>query len=183
MKWWKNKSFSYWLRVIHRDLGFLMVGVSLIYGVSGMLLNHMNGKDPSFQTTEATLTWKAGMDKEALTETWNATEGLPTLKRVFPVDEENIRLMLDGGVGIYNSGNGTLDYEVHKKRPVVYWFNRLHYNRVEGWNIMGDFFAISLIFFALSGMWMVKGKNGLKGRGKWYLLVGILIPPAYILLS
>ena len=108
MKWWKNKSFSYWLRVIHRDLGFLMVGVSLIYGVSGMLLNHMNGKDPSFQTTEATLTWKAGMDKEALTETWNATEGLPTLKRVFPVDEENIRLMLDGGVGIYNSGNGPL---------------------------------------------------------------------------
>lgn len=183
MKSWKNKSLSYWLRVVHRDLGFLMVGVCLIYGISGMLLNHMNGKDPSFHTTEATLHWNPGMDGEALTQAWNSTEGLPVLKRVLPVDEENFRLMIDGGVGIYNAGNGTLDYEVHQKRPIVYWFNRLHYNRVEGWNVMGDFFAASLIFFALSGMWMVKGKYGLKGRGKWYLIAGILIPIVYILLN
>ena len=39
-----NKSLSYWLRVIHRDLGFLMVGLCLVYGVSGFLLNHMDGK-------------------------------------------------------------------------------------------------------------------------------------------
>ena len=103
MKLWKNKSFSYWLRVIHRDLGFLMVGVCLIYGISGMLLNHMNGKDPSFHTTEATLHWKPGMDREALTQAWNSTEGLPVLKRVLSVDEENFRLMIDGGVGIYLS--------------------------------------------------------------------------------
>lgn len=183
MKWWKNKSYSYWLRVVHRDLGFLMVGVCLIYGISGMLLNHMNGKDPSFHTTEATLNWAPDMSDTELEQTWDATQGLPTLKRVIRADEENIRLMLDGGVGMYNTVSGTVDYEVHKKRPVIYWFNRLHYNRVEGWNLMGDFFAVSLIFFALSGMWMVKGKHGLKGRGKWYLLIGILIPIAYILLS
>ena len=46
-----NKSLSYWLRVIHRDLGFLMVGLCLVYGVSGFLLNHMDGKDPAFKTT------------------------------------------------------------------------------------------------------------------------------------
>ena len=50
---WRNKSLSYWLRVLHRDLGYLMVGACLIYAVSGILLKHMNGKDPAFRTTAA----------------------------------------------------------------------------------------------------------------------------------
>jgi hypothetical protein len=48
---------------------------------------------------------------------------------------------------------------------------------------MGDFFAVSLVFFAVSGLFMVKGKNGLAGRGKWLLLAGILIPLGYIWLA
>jgi hypothetical protein len=48
---------------------------------------------------------------------------------------------------------------------------------------MGDLFAVSLIFFAVSGLLMVKGKNGIAGRGKWYLIVGIIIPILYIILS
>ena len=48
---------------------------------------------------------------------------------------------------------------------------------------MGDFFAFSLVFFAISGLFMIKGKNGIAGRGKWYLLIGILIPIIYMILS
>ena len=58
---WRNKSLSYWFRVLHRDLGYLMVGVCLIYAVSGILLNHMNGKDPAFRTTEAAVQLEKGM--------------------------------------------------------------------------------------------------------------------------
>ena len=61
---WRNKSLSYWLRVLHRDLGYLMVGVCLIYAVSGILLNHMNGKDPAFRTTEAAVQLEKGMQAE-----------------------------------------------------------------------------------------------------------------------
>ena len=91
--------------------------------------------------------------------------------------------MLEGGVGVYNSVTGVTEYEVHVKRPVIYWFNRLHYNRVNGWNVMGDFFAVSLVFFALSGLFMMKGKNGIAGRGKWFLLIGLLIPVLYVVFS
>lgn len=183
MKWWKNKSGMYWLRVLHRDLGFFMVGVCIIYGVSGILLNHMNGKDPSFDTTEETLRLPAKMDAEELLVEWNSKPSLPALKRVMPVDSESFRLMLDGGIGVYHVASGTIDYEVHHKRPVVYWFNRLHYNRIQGWNVMGDFFALSLVFFALSGVFMVKGKNGIAGKGKWLLVLGVLVPVLYILLG
>lgn len=182
MKLW-NKSLTYWLRVIHRDLGYLMVGICIIYGVSGMLLNHMNGKDPSFKSTFAELALDKGLDAGQVKAFWDADSSLPVLKRILPIDSDHFRLMLEGGVGVYNSATGVIEYEVHEKRPVVYWFNRLHYNRVNGWSFMGDFFAVSLIFFAVSGLFMVKGKNGLMGRGKWLLLLGILIPVVYIIVS
>lgn len=178
-----NKSFSYWLRVIHRDLGFLMVGLCLVYGVSGFLLNHMDGKDPAFKTTEARVELKKGMDTDEIIAEWNSDSGLPHLKKILKIDDEHFRIMLEGGVGIYNSFTGVTEYETHEKRPVIYWFNRLHCNRVNGWSFMGDFFAFSLVFFAISGLFMIKGKNGIAGRGKWYLLVGIMIPIFYMILS
>ncbi len=171
-----------WLRIIHRDLGFLMVGVSIIYGTSGMIVNHMGATDPAFKTTQETITIDKDLMQSELATTFE-TLGLPTIKRVATIDPEHSRVMLEGGVGVYNSATGELTYEQHKKRPIVYWFNRLHYNRVKGWNFMGDLFAASLIFFALSGIFMVKGKVGVMGRGKWYLLVGLLIPLIYVLLS
>lgn len=38
------------LRGIHRDVGFLVVGFTLIYALSGLALNHVNDWNPSFST-------------------------------------------------------------------------------------------------------------------------------------
>ncbi len=179
MNW--NKVIK-WLRIIHRDLGFLMVGVSIIYGVSGMIVNHMGATDPAFKTVQERLVIEKNLMQSELPARFDSL-GLPAIKRVATIDQEHTRIMLDGGVGVYNAANGELVYEQHKKRPIVYWFNRLHYNRVKGWNVMGDFFAVSLIFFALSGVFMVRGKVGVMGRGKWYLIVGIMIPLLYVFLT
>ena len=103
---WRNKSLSYWLRVLHRDLGYLMVGVCLIYAVSGILLNHMNGKDPAFRTTEAAVQLEKGMQAEELLAAWNRQEDLPPVKRVLSIDESHHRLMLEGGVGVYDAASG-----------------------------------------------------------------------------
>lgn len=183
MKWWNNKALTRWLRIIHRDLGFLMVGICLVYGISGMLLNHMNGKDPAFRTEERKVQLPAALSQQELLLSWNDRKDLPGLKKVLPVDEHHQRLMLEGGIGVYNSATGDVDYELHTKRQWIYWINKLHYNRLKGWSVMGNVFAVSLIFFALSGLFMVKGKKGVGGRGKWYLIVGICIPLAYVLLA
>lgn len=111
---WRNKSLSYWLRVLHRDLGYLMVGACLIYAVSGILLNHMNGKDPAFRTTEAAVQLEKGMQAEELLAAWNRQEDLPPVKRVLSIDESHHRLMLEGGVGVYDAASGCVDYEVHE---------------------------------------------------------------------
>ncbi len=171
-----------WLRVIHRDLGFLMVGISVIYAVSGVLLNHMGETDPAFKTIEESVVLKKGLTSESLEQEFQ-THSLPTIKRVMTIDKEHLQVLLDGGVGVYNSATGELDYERHTRRDLVYWINRLHYSNVQGWSPIADLFAGSLIFFAISGLFLVRGKNGIRGRGKWYLLIGVLIPILFVLLQ
>jgi len=170
------------LRIIHRDLGFLMVGISLVYGISGIYLNHMNGKDPAFRTEANVIQLPANLTSDELSAAWQADKNLPNLKRIMRIDDEHSRLFLEGGIGVYNAANGHLNYETHKKRVFIYWINRLHYNKVKGWNWVADVFAGSLILLAISGLFIVKGKRGLAGSGKWYLIIGILIPVLFVIL-
>ncbi|MCL1822157.1 MAG: PepSY-associated TM helix domain-containing protein, partial [Prolixibacteraceae bacterium] len=141
----KNKILK-WLRIIHRDWGFLMVGICLVYSISGILLNHMHGKDPAFRTEEGIVKLKSDLSNEELEIAWNNQKGLPTLRKVMTIDDSHLRLMLEGGVGVYSKVNGTADYEKYTKRQFIFWINRLHYNKVKGWSFMADFFAASLIF-------------------------------------
>ena len=183
MKLWNKNTALRILRIVHRDLGYLMVGVSVVYAISGIILNHMNDKDPAYKTETKTIQLEPQLSRDEVLVRWKDQQDLPTLKKAMPIDQDHIRLMLDGGVGVYNIQNGLVDYEKYTQRKFVYWINRLHYNKVAGWHFMADFFAASLIFFAISGLFMVKGKKGIVGRGKWYLLAGLAIPIAYILFS
>ncbi len=178
----KKNTIKKWLRIIHRDLGFLMVGICLVYGLSGIILNHMNDGDPAYKTVEETLSFEKNLSTDALTEAWNTKEDLPTLKLVREGNMSH-QVLLDGGVGIYHIETGELSYEHHTKRPFVFWINKLHYNKIGGWTIMADIFAISLLFFAISGLFIVSKKQGIMGRGKWLLIAGILIPILFIMIS
>ena len=170
------------LRVIHRDLGFFVVGLTLVYAISGIILNHLSTKDPAFQTETKTIRFPANLTEKELSSTWLSDKQLPPLKRIMRIDENRSRLFLESGIGEYNATNGSISYERHKKRILVFWINRLHYNKVKGWSPVADFYAGSLILLAITGLFMMKGKKGLAGSGKWYLLIGLLIPILYGLL-
>lgn len=179
---WSNKVRK-WLRILHRDLGYLLIGFCLIYAVSGFLLNHMDGKDPAYETTHEKVALAPGLSKKTLGETWESQSDLPPLKGILNANEGFYRVMLDGGVGIYNIATGEVDYEFHRQKVLIYYLNKFHYNKVNGWTPMADFFAFSLIFLALSGLFMFAGKNGVAGRGKWFLAAGILIPLLFVWLT
>jgi len=171
----KNKIIRI-LRIVHRDLGFFVVGMTLVYGISGIILNHMDGKDPAFRTEKKIIQMPTNLTEEELTLEWQDNKKLPNLKRVIRKDESNLRLFLDSGIGMYNISNGLLEYETHKMKPLVFWINRLHYSKVKGWSLVADFFAGALILLAITGIFIVKGKHSIAGTGKWYLIIGILIP-------
>jgi hypothetical protein len=44
----KKRSWRLWFRVIHRDLGFLIFGLTVIYAISGITLNHINDFNPNY---------------------------------------------------------------------------------------------------------------------------------------
>ena len=170
------------LRAVHRDLGFLIVGIALIYGTSGIVLNHIGDKDPAFRTEMNTIQLPVNLTDTELSAAWNADKNLPALKRVMHIDEDHFRMFLEGGVGVYSVADGRLDYEKHEKRVLIYWINRLHYNKVKGWSPIADFFAVSLILLAITGLFITKGKKGIAGSGKWYLIAGLLIPIVFVIL-
>ncbi|MDR1738588.1 MAG: PepSY-associated TM helix domain-containing protein [Candidatus Symbiothrix sp.] len=173
----------HWLRTIHRDLGFLLVGLSLVYAISGIILNHLPDHDPAYRTEIGTLSFPANLSQQALNEAWQAERQMPAIKKILSIDENHFRLMLNGGVAVYNSTTGTVDYETYRQRFFIYWLNRLHYSKVKAWNPVADFFAASVIFLAISGLFIVKGKRSISGTGKWYLLVGLLIPVIFVIIS
>jgi len=37
-----------------------------------------------------------------------------------------------------------------------------------------------LFLLALSGLFMIGGRKGLMGRGKWFVLAGVLVPAVFV---
>ena len=181
MKFSKNK-LKKLIHTLHRDIGFLVVGLCLVYAISGILMNHLKGSDPAYKVIEDVVMLDKGMTKEAVEEYFGSQSELPALRRVLD-GEAGYRLMLEGGQGTYNAESGELAYKYSKKKTFIYWINRLHYNKAGvTWTVVADVFAGILIFLAITGLFMGSSKKNIAGRGKWFVLAGLLIPILYILL-
>lgn len=180
MKWLNKKNIRKWLRLLHRDLGYFLVGITIVYGISGFILNHKNtGQDPAFKTISVQEKWSHSLTIDQLQEKFTTQYEEISLNKVIP-EETGYQLFLKGGVGNYNALTGELWFEVYKKKPIIFFFNKLHYNQKKHWTTPADFFAFGMIFLALSGLFMVRGPKGFKGRGKWFALGGIVLVILYI---
>jgi hypothetical protein len=45
--------------------------------------------------------------------------------------------------------------------------------------VVADVYAVGLIVLAITGMFVLKGKTGITGRGAWLTGAGVLLPVAY----
>lgn len=181
MSWLNKNRIRAWLRFIHRDLGYFFVGITVIYSISGIILNHKkNGQDPAYETSYKTLQLEASLTPSLLTSYWSENINEYSLNKVLP-NGNRYSVYLNGGLGTYDPVSGKLEFEVYKKKEWVYFINKLHYNSKKGWTLMADIFAIVMLIFAISGMFIVPGKKGITGRGKWLVLIGILIPFLFFL--
>lgn len=180
MNWLNKKNLRKWLRLLHRDLGFFVVGLTLVYGISGFILNHKKtSEDPAFKTISFEEQLPPLLTVSELTTAFQKEFATYTLNKVLPTTQR-YQLFLQGGVGSYVPETGQLTFEIYQKKPLIYFFNKLHYNQKNHWTAPADFFAFGMIFLALSGIFMVRGKKGLTGSGKWYLLAGFVLLILYV---
>lgn len=172
-----------WLRAIHRDIGYLAVGLTLIYALSGLAINHIDDWDPNFvsytREREITPIGADVPDDAAIAQAQKAL-GVGTPRSTYRAGDE-IHLEYDDKKLVVYGDSGKVIEQGRKSRFLLRIANWLHYNRgKKAWTYIADAYAILLLYLAVSGIFMIKGKKGLKWRGTVLLLLGASVPIAYV---
>lgn len=174
------------VRALHRDLGYLVVGLTLVYAMSGLAVNHIEDWDPNFVAFEAEHALAAPLPEDEDAAVRQVLDQLgvdeePTDKFLY---EQELEIQLDGRTLYANGETMTILDRGQRARPGLRLANWLHLNRgKKAWTVVADGYAIILLFLATSGMLMIPGKKGMRGRGWVLVLIGAAVPIAYVVLS
>lgn len=170
-------------------MGYFFIGTSLIYGLSGIALNHLKDWNPNYSVEVKNFETNIDLQKSPQIENnirflLDDIDDSKNYKKHYYPEDDLIKIFLKGGSSVVvNTVSGQGRAEFLRKRLVFYQVNFLHYNPNEWWMWFSDIFAGGLIFLALTSLFMVKGKKGVWGRGGIYTLIGILIPIIFLILS
>jgi hypothetical protein len=169
--------------VLHRDIGYLAVGLSIVYGVSGLAVNHIRDWNPSFSVSRTThaiepleATDRDGLVREALSKL-----GITAAPRnVFRPNPATLQLFFREGSYSIDIETGRVTIEQARPRPVLFEMNQMHLNTPKKvWTIFADLYAVALVVLAFTGLFVLKGRTGITGRGAWLTGAGVLLPAGY----
>ena len=185
-----------WLVKLHRDVGYVVAGLTLIYAISGIAVNHRRHWD--YDHARRVVATHVGppsglIGSEAITEENEPRVVRAVLDRVGRDDEPRLVLWRtptrmamvfragEDDMVEYDLATGVATHRTRARRP-VYWLNRIHLNDHSAiWIWFADAFALGLAFLAVSGAIMLKGKNGIRHRGGWLMLIGLVVPVLVLL--
>ena len=169
---------------LHRDIGYFLSGLIIVYCISGIALNHLNDWNPDFVVRKSAIHLDRSFTAEEITpetlvafskmvgETKPKVHDFPTSRQV-KIYYDNASLLID-----LQARTGT--YESVQRRAVLYHLNVMHRNTVKGWRWAADVFGALLLFLTVSGWFILKGAKGILGRGKWFVMAGA-VPPVVAL--
>lgn len=175
-----------WNRLIHRDLGYLCVGLTVVYAVSGLAVNHVRDWNPNYRVTE--LRGNVGPIDADNPRSPEVVEGIllrlgrdPGYRDTFRRDEATLEIFADGGTVAVDLPTGEVVLELVKDRRVLKEANFLHLNLARGlWTYMADLYAVALLVLAITGLFVIKGKKGITGRGAWLTATGAVLPVIFL---
>ncbi len=181
-----KKRWRGWLRAIHRDIGYLAVGLTLIYAISGLAINHIADWDPNFTTYERTRTIapiSADVPDDLALAQARAALGVGTPRSTYRAGDE-LHLEYDTAKFVIYGDSGQVTEQGRAPRFFLRVANWLHYNRGKrAWTYVADIYAVMLLYLACSGLFMIKGKKGLRWRGLLLLALGAGLPLGYVVWS
>jgi len=154
-----------WNNILHRDIGYVIVALTLIYAISGIAVNHIEDWNPNYVRTreffeippiEAT-------ERDAI-----VAEVLSHLKveeepnEAFRSDPETLLLFFSDRNYSVDLPTGNVMVEQNRRRAVLFEMNALHLNRPKKlWTWIADAYALALIVVSITGMFVLKGKHGI----------------------
>ena len=182
----KKQHWRPWMRAMHRDIGYVVVGLTFTYALSGIAVNHLtdwSDGDASFKTysTSQELGPLTGEDQAIADELRRRLAIEETPREVYRQSPDELEVIFDKRSLHANTTTGHVVDEGQKPRFILRVANWLHLNRgKKEWTYVADGYAASLMVLALSGMFMIAGKKGLIGRGAVLVGLGIAIPVLYV---
>jgi len=169
----------------HRDVGYFVSALVIAYCVSGLALNHVDVWNPDFVVHKRRISipvrGEAKLTPQEI-ESFGALVGeehfrvydYPTRDQVkIYYESATLHLDLSAGKGLY---------ERVARRPLFYQVDVLHRNSFKPWRWAADVFAVLLVLVSATGLFVLRGAQGLAGRGKWFIAAGALPPLVALLL-
>jgi len=167
-----KKSIHYYMRILHRDIGFLILGLIVIYSISGIVLTF---RDTNFLKTERQV-------EQQLEPNLQENELEETLRmRRFSVESEGTEI-IDFGIGTYSKETGLATYTVYELPVILEKFNDLHKTMSSGAaSPFTTILGFLLLFMAVSSFWMFKTTTPHFKRGMVLTAVGIIASIALLI--
>ncbi len=189
----QNKKLYVRLREWHRDLGYLVIGMTIIYSLSGIVLSF---RDLHLFEKEYILNAKIekNLQKEQLKDKIISVYAQNEQKKQLPthivkksildnfdkIEENNefikyqISRKKDMKFITYYKNSGEVIYSISGYPSFIQVFIDSHKSTSKDrWSYLALAYSIILFFLAISAIFMVKGKYGFKQRGIYLTLVGI----------
>jgi uncharacterized protein len=183
----KKLAWRPWLRAFHRDVGYLVVGLTVVYAVSGLAVNHIDDWNANYVEHERLHQLGGPLPEgdEAAASVVAGRLGIDEApNEIFRVDDDELEILYDDRTLTVRLDSGEVHDVGREGRFFVRAANWLHLNRGKAaWTYIADGYAALLLFLALGGMFMIPGRKGLLGRGAVLVALGAAVPIAYVALS
>ena len=141
MKWRK------WNNVIHRDLGYLCVGLTLVYAISGLAVNHYRDWNPNYRVASSTANL-GPLELDDQESSASAQEILDrlgqsgTIRTTFQPDPNTLQIFVEENTITVDLTTGGVTQERVSDRKLLRRLNFLHLNNPRRlWTYMADLYA------------------------------------------
>lgn len=168
----EKKSVNYYMRALHRDVGFFVIGLAIIYSISGVLLIY---RDTDFLKSEQLVEKKLspGIAEAQLGEALK-------MRNFKAVKTEGDIIYFQNGN--YNKSTGEVKYTQQTLPAFIEKLTGLHKTiskNSTSW--FSTIFGLLLLFLTISSFWMFKVKSKLFRRGIVIASVGFVITIALLI--
>jgi hypothetical protein len=160
------KPTGYYMRILHRYIGFFLAGIMAVYALSGIVLIY---RDTNFLKQEKQI-------EKKINPRVNETElgkmlGIKELK-VSRIESDTLYF----AQGTYNSSTGVANYTSKQLPYVMNQLTQLHKASTKKplyW--LNTFFGVSLLFFVVSSFWMFRPKTAIFKKGIYFTIAGLVL--------
>ena len=182
------RTFRRICRWLHRELGFFAVGLTLVFAISGLAVNHVRHWDPNYSRSvvesriEPVGVGPTGEVEPVVLERLALQEPIKNTWRASP---EHLHVFVEGAQIRVDLITGQVERQEFSQRPILNDLNFMHLNSAQAgarttWTIIADAYCVILVILALSGIFLIKGRKGLIGRGGVWMVLGFIVPIVYV---